>query len=127
MSAGRHSFFEELKMKPSLTLLALLACLLAFQTGCGAARKSEPIFGPLKIESEEASLGERLFMWHCNQCHPGGEAGLAPALNNKPAPGFAMQFQVRNGMGAMPRFSTDQVSGGELDAIVSYLVVLRNR
>ncbi len=114
-------------MKPNYMLLALVVLLLALQTGCGAARKNEPISGPLKIESEEASVGERLYMWHCNQCHPGGEAGLAPALNDKPAPGFAIQFQVRHGIGAMPRISDDQVSGGELDAIVSYLVVLRNR
>ncbi len=112
-------------MKPNLTLLTL-ACILVFQFGCGAARKSEPISGSLKIESQEASLGEELFMRHCNQCHPGGEAGLAPSLNDKPAPGFAIKFQVRNGIGAMPVFSENQVSGGELDAIVSYLVFLRD-
>lgn len=62
----------------------------------------------------------------CNGCHPGGEAGLGPALNNKLLPGFLIKFQVRNGLGVMPSFSQDVISPEELDDLVSYLVALRH-
>jgi len=64
-------------------------------------------------------------MKHCNQCHPGGEGGVGPALNNKPLPGFLIKFQVRRGMGAMPAFSSQVISDAQLDSLASYLKELR--
>ncbi len=61
----------------------------------------------------------------CDQCHPRGEAGLAPALNNKPLPAFAIKFQVRHGLGAMPSFSKDDINDQELEEIIRYLQALR--
>lgn len=63
----------------------------------------------------------------CNSCHIGGAAGLGPALNNKPLPGWLIRFQVRNGLGVMPEFSEDQVSEAELDALLVYLDTLKHR
>jgi len=50
---------------------------------------------------------------------------LAPAINNKPLPGFLMKFQVRHGIGAMPAFSKRELPPDELDAVVKYLKALR--
>jgi mono/diheme cytochrome c family protein len=94
--------------------------------GCGSARRGEPFTGPLVL-SEEAQRGQVLFMRHCHQCHPGGEAGLAPAINDKPLPGFLTRFQVRHGLGAMPAFSKDDIGDAEVDAIVAYLSALKQQ
>lgn len=69
--------------------------------------------------------GERVFERYCHQCHPGGAGGLAPSLNNKPAPGWLIRFQVRQGMGAMPAFPVERIGDDELDALVAYVVALR--
>jgi hypothetical protein len=64
---------------------------------------------------------------YCNQCHPGGEGGLGPALNNKPAPAVAVRLQVRKGLGAMPSFDEHDLSDRDMDDIVRYVLVLRER
>ena len=104
-------------------LIALGLSLVA----CGTARRGIPVAGPMLIESEQVALGERVFMYNCNQCHPRGEAGVGLALNNKPLPDFAIRFQVRHGLGAMPSFSEDEISDEQLDAIIAYLDYLKER
>lgn len=64
-------------------------------------------------------------MKKCKQRHPLGDAGLGPAINNKPLPGFMIKSQVRLGAGAMPSFSKEEINGEELDDLVEYLKALR--
>ena len=109
-----------------LSAIFLLLCFVLVQFGCGSARRGEPIAGPLDIGSPQVARGQEVFMAHCHQCHPGGEAGVGPALNNKPAPAFLMKYQVRHGLGAMPRFSTEHIDDAELDALIAYLLTLRH-
>jgi mono/diheme cytochrome c family protein len=101
-----------------------LAAALVLLTGC-SARRSEPISGPFVPATPVLAQGEIAFDEHCSRCHPGGEKGLAPAINNKPLPGFLMKFQVRHGLGAMPAFSEREIPPEELDALVKYLKALR--
>jgi mono/diheme cytochrome c family protein len=84
-------------------------------------RASEPIKGPLELDSQELALGQKIFNSHCNKCHPGGEAGLGPAINDRPTPGFLYRFQIRNGLGAMPGFSREVISNEEMDALIKYI------
>jgi mono/diheme cytochrome c family protein len=113
-------------MKCSGPLLAILIMAEVSSLGCGTARRGEPIAGPLVIQDEQAALGQRAFMSSCHQCHPGGMAGLGPGINDKPLPGFMIKMQTRAGLGAMPGFSAGELSDEELDAIVAYLIALRN-
>lgn len=99
--------------------------LLSLASGC-SARRSEPVAGPFTPASAQLRQGEIAFDRHCSHCHPGGEKGLAPAINNKPLPGFMIKFQVRHGVGAMPAFSEEEIADAELDAMVKYLKALRN-
>ena len=94
---------------------------------CGTARRGAPLIGERHPTDTKLALGERVFDRNCSQCHPGGEAGLGPALNNKPLPQFAVRIQVRNGVGAMPRFRSAEISDEELRAVTSYMVWLRNQ
>jgi mono/diheme cytochrome c family protein len=110
----------------SRTTHAVASLLLAgavFCGGCGTARRRPPL-GPAPELTGQAAMGEAAFMEKCNRCHPGGEAGLGPALNDKPFPDFLKRFQVRHGLGAMPHFEKDQLSDAQLDAILDYLKAL---
>jgi mono/diheme cytochrome c family protein len=110
-------------MKRFLILPPVLLLVLV-SAGC-SARRSEPVAGPLRSASPEVARGEIAFDEHCSHCHPGGEKGLAPAINNKPLPGFLIKFQVRHGIGAMPAFSSKEIEDEELDVLVKYLKALR--
>jgi mono/diheme cytochrome c family protein len=105
------------------TVLVVLA-IGSFITSC-SARRGEPIKGPLPIGSVAVGNGQKVFMRECHQCHPGGEAGLGPAINNKPLPGFMIRGQVRNGIGAMPAFSQSDISPKEIDDLLEFLKALR--
>lgn len=101
-----------------LPLLVLVAC--------GSARRGPPVQPPMEIAGAEDARGRAVFMHYCNGCHPRGEAGLGPGLNDKPLPGFLIKFQVRNGLGAMPAFSDYIISSEDLDDLVRYLIALRH-
>jgi mono/diheme cytochrome c family protein len=106
-----------------LVLVPVLAVAIA---ACGSARRGQPITEE-NPPSQKLALGQQVFDRTCSQCHPGGAAGLGPSLNNKPLPQWAMRFQVRHGVGAMPRFSKQDVSDEQLVAVTEYLVWLRHQ
>lgn len=105
------------------TFLALAAPWLA---SCGSARRSEPVTAPLALDSPQTAAGRAVFQRTCDRCHPHGEAGLGPALNNKWLPGFAIRYQVRHGIGSMPSFPERVISDEELDGLIAYLMALRS-
>ncbi len=109
-------------------ILACLAIILvaAELAGCISARRGEPLTRPFVASSPKVERGHQVFMRFCNQCHPGGDAGLGPAINNKPLPGIMIKTQVRQGMGRMPSFSREAIPPSDLDAIVAYLQELRH-
>jgi mono/diheme cytochrome c family protein len=107
-------------VRVSLSMIAVVSLM-----ACGSARRSEPIAGPLRMSDAQVAQGQLVFMRYCNQCHSEGEAALGPALNNFPAPGFLVKFQVRNGLGAMPAFAPDKIHDAELDAVVAYVMAMR--
>lgn len=104
----------------------LIVCLLPVLAGCGSARRGAPTQPPFEASEVELRQGRQVFMRFCNGCHPGGAAGLGPALNNKPLPGFAIRFQVRHGLGVMPSFSEEVISDEQLDALTTYIKELRD-
>jgi mono/diheme cytochrome c family protein len=104
---------------------ASAAVLVLGAIGCGTARRTDPIAGPLPYTSRDVARGEMAFMRHCQECHTFGERSFAPALNDKPAPGWLIRLQVRVGLGAMPSFSKSEISPRDLDAIVAYLKAMR--
>lgn len=111
------------KWKP-MKLFVFLLLFLILSQGC-SPRKGVPYTEPLSAEEEEVYQGKVLYDQFCNKCHPGGAAGLGPALNNKPLPGFLIRFQIRNGLGAMPAFDENHISDEEVDKIVAYMKILR--
>lgn len=101
-----------------------VVCLLGLGA-CGSGRRSEPLIGPVRLDTAEERRGEQAFFRFCHQCHPGGDSGLGPALNNKPLPGVAIRLQVRTGVGNMPSINDDELSDADLDGIVAYMGALR--
>lgn len=111
----------------SRTLHALLAAglALALFAGCGTARRSAPLVGPMVTSDPTLQRGHVAFDRHCYKCHGEGDGALAPGMNHLPLPRPLMRLQVRVGLGAMPSFSESELSDEDLDAIVDYLVALR--
>jgi mono/diheme cytochrome c family protein len=79
-----------------------------------------------QVQKTGVRNGEKIFMMHCQKCHPGGEAGLGPAINSNPAPQFIKRFQMRHGLGAMPSFKQDEISKNDLRDISRYLKAWKN-
>ena len=104
-------------------LVAFIA--LGVITACGTAKRDEPEKPAFVARDSTIAQGERVFKKQCDYCHPGGGGGMGPPLNNKPAPAFAIRFQVRHGLGAMPAFDSTLISEGELRAVADYLKALR--
>ena len=103
-----------------------VACTLVMMS-CGNSRRGGPEVGALAVESQEVADGRHVFMRNCYQCHPGGQAGLGPAINNKPLPSVLMKTQVRNGLGAMPAFSEEEISDDQLDHLMAYIGALKQQ
>jgi mono/diheme cytochrome c family protein len=104
----------------------IVGLLAALVLACGTARRSEPLVGPPQLSTQNERHGQQVFMRFCNQCHPGGDGGLAPPLNNKPAPAAAIKLQVREGLGRMPSFSEKELDKHSLEDLVSYMMRLRH-
>jgi mono/diheme cytochrome c family protein len=101
------------------TLLIVLQSVTMLSCG---SRKSEPVKRKEFVGKNEGVVnGEKVFMMHCQKCHPGGEAGLGPALNSNPAPQFVKRFQMRHGLGVMPSFKKEEISKKDLKDISKYL------
>lgn len=111
-------------MRISASKMAFAIGVIALSTACHSVRRGEPIVGAMQLNTKQ-ERGRIVFQQRCHQCHPNGEAGLGPALNNKPAPVFLMKAQVRLGLGAMPRFGEHTISKGELDDLMAYVIALR--
>ncbi len=71
--------------------------------------------------------GMKLFMQHCNKCHPGGEKGKDPSLNDKKLPDFAIHFQIRNGLGDMPAFKKEEISKENVKKIILFVRLMREQ
>jgi mono/diheme cytochrome c family protein len=109
-----------MKLRYNLLLLSLL-----FIIACGTAKRGEPTYAPVPTSEPAIARGEVVFNTHCQSCHPGGETGLGPAINDKPVPGFVIRFQIRNGLGAMPAFKKDVIPSDELDDLMAYIKAQR--
>ncbi len=109
--------------KLHLFIAIVLAVAVFGIAGC-ASKTSFPVTGEQSLNEAE-SAGQKIFMEHCQRCHPHGEAGLGPAINW--APDFAKRFQVRHGAGAMPAFDEEAISSKEMDLLMAYLKTLKKK
>jgi mono/diheme cytochrome c family protein len=100
---------------------ALAAAALA---ACGP-RRGGPLENPYFASEPAQDRGRVVFMQNCYKCHPGGEAGLGPALTGKPRPARWLRFRVRHAPGAMPSFDEKRLADKELDDLMAYLTALR--
>ncbi len=64
-------------------------------------------------------------MQNCYKCHPGGEAGLGPSLNDKRLSAVLTRYRVRHGSGRMPAFAPSRINDKQLDDVMAYLTALR--
>jgi len=120
-------------MNRSCRCIACFVCSLAVAAaalGCRSVRRGEPIVGQLQSSNPAVQHGKIVFARRCYSCHPGGEGGLGPGLNDKPLPVFAMKLQVRTGVvgfGVMPSFDRHQIPSEDLDDLMKYIKAIRKQ
>ena len=112
-------------MKTQLPLAAVCLIIALAVAACATARKTEPLAAPLDTSDPKVARGQKVFFQNCHQCHPHGEAGLGPAIVNKPLPEFLMKFQVRHGLGTMPSFGGEKIPPDDLEALMAYIKAVR--
>ena len=104
-----------------VSALVALLVVAAAVVGCHSVRRGEPIVGPLSSTDPAVEHGKIVFARKCNSCHPGGEGGLGPGLNDKPLPVFAMKLQVRTGLvgfKVMPSFDQHSIPSEDLNDLM---------
>lgn len=106
---------------------ALLALAAAGLAACGSPRRGEPLAGPMLTTDPAQDRGRVVFMQNCYKCHPGGEAGLGPALTHKRRPAPWLRYRVRHAPAGMPSFDESRLSDKDLNDLMAYLAVLRNK
>jgi mono/diheme cytochrome c family protein len=105
-----------------IVVLFVLLIATVFTVSSCVVRKSEPLTGEkFTRQKESVASGEKLYMEHCQKCHPMGEGGLGPSINSNPAPRFVKRFQMRHGLGVMPSFNKEELSKQDLKDISDYL------
>ena len=80
--------------------------------------------------NEQVQRGQVVFNNNCHKCHPGGEAGVGPSINNVPLTKGILKFRIRSkafllGLGRMPSFKKHEISKPELNDLVRYIKVLK--
>jgi mono/diheme cytochrome c family protein len=118
--------FKTVFRRAAVPWVAILFCVVVIPLfGCRSVRRGEPIVGPLPVNDPAVERGRVAFAQHCFACHPGGEGGLGPGLNDKLFPRFLMKTQVRLGLGAMPGFDAHKIPPEELSDILKFVVAQR--
>jgi mono/diheme cytochrome c family protein len=97
----------------------IFALIIIFNAAC--SQKIVPKGEREQQLNAEEARGQTVFMQRCSRCHPGGMAGLGPAVVNKPLPGFLIKFQVRHGLGVMPSFDKKSISDEDLKNLISWI------
>src|SRR5690242_11621515 len=120
------------KLQRGRLVFSLVAIVLVGMTvaGCRSVRRGEPIVGQLQSTDPDVQHGKIVFARRCYSCHPGGEGGLGPGLNDKPLPVFAMKLQVRTGIvgfGVMPSFDKHKIPSEDLSDLMKYIKAVRKQ
>lgn len=107
----------------------LLFCFIPLLFSCSARRIEKEMTGS---ENPQITSGRIVFKYNCQKCHPNGEAGVGPSINNINLPGFLLRKRVRSRAfllytGKMPAFKKDVISSKELDDLVVYLKDLHTK
>jgi mono/diheme cytochrome c family protein len=117
-------------MKKTIILaIAILICSALYFVSCSSRRVKKD----MSIEQDQkAADGRSVFKNKCQKCHPNGEAGVGPALNNKKLPSFFIRAKVRSRAtfiwtGKMPAFDKHEISKIEMDALIAYLKYMEKK
>ena len=110
----------------------ILIIVLSIIVSCGSPRRIETNLAKENITAEDQRIaaGRLIFKNNCQKCHPNGEAGEGPSLNNIHLPGVLLRYRVRSKsfvlwLGKMPSFNKSEISKKEMDGLIAYMKAVR--
>jgi mono/diheme cytochrome c family protein len=103
------------------TAIALISLII--YSSCSSRRIDKDMTSSSNTRIEEGRL---VFKYQCQKCHPNGESGVGPPLNNIKLPGFLIRARVRSRAfllwtGRMPAFNKHEISKKEMNALIAYI------
>jgi mono/diheme cytochrome c family protein len=114
--------------KLALKLILAVIPVLLIVAACGepAPPPAPPPAAPPPVAKDgDVAAGQAVFQQHCEACHPGGGAGVGPALRGQNLSAGHISTQVRQGAGAMPAFPPERISDQQLNDLVAYVLSLQ--
>ena len=78
---------------------------------------------PAGAAGTDVAQGKSAFDANCTGCHPGGGAGVGPAIKGKSQD--EIKNKIRSGGGAMPAFGPSQLGDQQLNALAAYVNSLK--
>lgn len=119
-------------MKKSL-IIAIIIFIFSglYFASCSTRRLKKDKAGINELDSKIAD-GRLVFKNKCQKCHPNGEAGVGPALNDLKLPSFILRAKIRSRAtflwaGRMPSFNKHEISNVEMSALITYLKDMRKK
>ncbi len=114
-----------LRWEQSTRAAEVTLATLPAPTQSGAAGSPQPEVTALAA-ADLQTLGQSTFGQYCDACHPGGGAGVGPALIG---PGFDANFAgdaklssiIRSGTPTMPGFPSTRINDTQLAGLIAYL------
>ncbi len=119
-------------MKKNIIVITLvLVCSSLYFVSCSARRVKKDM-SSAQAEDPKIMEGRLVFKNHCQKCHPNGEAGVGPPLNNINLPSFLVRAKVRSRAfllwtGRMPSFNKHEISSKEMKSLLVYLKDMKKK
>ena len=120
-------------MRANICFTIILFFLSLYFFSCGPQRRAQTNMSEEIInESPQASKGRLVFKTNCQKCHPDGESGVGPPLNNIHLPGFLVRAKIRSRAlllwtGRMPAFKKNEISKKEMDDLMVFIKGIQNK
>lgn len=108
-----------------MLVILVFICTGLYLASCSSRRVKKDMTDIDALDPQIAD-GRLIFKDKCQKCHPNGEAGVGPALNNKKLPSVIIRARIRSRAtflwtGRMPSFNKHEISKTQLDALMAYL------
>ncbi|MDQ3047394.1 MAG: cytochrome c [Bacteroidota bacterium] len=119
-------------MKKNIIVISLVLLCSSLNFVSCSARRVKKDMSAAQSEDPRIMEGRLIFKNQCQKCHPNGESGVGPPLNNINLPNFVIRAKVRSRAlllwaGRMPSFDKHEISNKEMKSLLAYLKDMKKK